>query len=222
MYTHKRALSAVFCVFWLALAYSAAASISPSDYVIGQHLGIPVPVLKPVGGENSQPTHPQKTPTRKLPQNLRPTPYMSEKEKHMLAIALGEESRIDNQQGQHAMINVVLNRIGTTKHRNGVKAVLLEGNQFSFLWGDTKTRAGRILLSDDAKAIKTLASKEYADELDTVKKIVDKPHYLDVTNGRTYYYNPKTSSQTGKKWFADNVSDCEKIGNHHRFCYGKH
>lgn len=220
MYTHKRAATVTFCLVWLALAYSATASISQNTHTIDMSGGFPVPVLKNTP-KNTPPT-PVKTPIRKLPQNLRPTPYITEKETHMLAIALGEESRIDNEIGQHAMINVVLNRIGTTQDRSGVKAVLLENKQFSFLWGDTKTHAGRILLTDNAQAIKKLATTRYAKELATVKAIVEKSHYIDLTNGRTYYYNPKASSEKGKRWFAENVTDCELIGQHHRFCYGRH
>jgi spore germination cell wall hydrolase CwlJ-like protein len=217
-------------VFASVLPAPSTNDITPSDITFNN-------IIPEVVPQPSQ--HPKITPIKSPPkttdkepvvstlsfdaaQNIRPVPFITLDEKYVMAITLGQEARIDTPLGQHAVLAVLMNRLGTTKDRTTLKEVIMEENQFSFLWGDTLTQSGRILKQGNKKEIATLAKTKYAKELEFVLAFTQKSHYNDITNGRTYYYNPKASSEKGKKWFAENVTDCKKIGQHHKFCYGRH
>jgi spore germination cell wall hydrolase CwlJ-like protein len=162
--------------------------------------------------ENHRPPPPP--PSSKIKGSVRPSPALTEKQKHIIAITIGAEASSETQDGQLAVFCVIANRLNTTLSRNSIENVIFEKNQFSFLWGKTLTNDGKVLWSKKPDAIKKLATTKYAKQLAMVNKIVADKYYNDVTNGRDFYLNRAIASNNGITWFDENTHDKKKIGNH--------
>ena len=129
----------------------------------------------------------RRTPSVKIPDSI------SEADFDLLVRLVAAEAGGEPYNGQVAVAAVVLNRMASYKFPNTVRGVVYQQNQFS-----------------------SVPKLPYIQPGESCRRaVVDALNGIDPSKGALYFYNPKTSSEGGKRFF--NSADLEvtaRIGNH--------
>jgi 8-oxo-dGTP pyrophosphatase MutT (NUDIX family)/spore germination cell wall hydrolase CwlJ-like protein len=142
-----------------------------------------------------QPSNPSQNPTKTINQQQL-------KDAYVVAATLWGEARGEGIDGMQAVLNVVMNR--TKGNFDKAKDAVLKPKQFS-MWNNVK---------NPEKVSLELAQKQRGDKTYMAAiKLVDaamKGNLPDITNGATFYYNPKKANPS----WAKSMIKTKSIGNH--------
>lgn len=129
----------------------------------------------------------QRSPKVRIPDSI------SEADFDLLVRLVAAEAGGEPYDGQVAVAAVVLNRMRSYKFPNTVRGVVYQQNQFS-----------------------SVPKLPYIQPSESCRRaVVDALNGIDPSNGALYFYNPKTSSEGGKRFFKTaNLRVTARIGNH--------
>ena len=129
----------------------------------------------------------RRTPPVKIPESISETDF------DLLVRLVAAEAGGEPYDGQVAVAAVVLNRMRSYKFPNTVRGVVYQENQFSSV-----PKLPNIEPSESCR-----------------RAVVEALNGIDPSNGALYFYNPKTSSKEGLKFFnSANLKVTARIGDH--------
>lgn len=129
------------------------------------------------------------------------------KDSYIIAATLWGEARGDGVKGMQAVMNVIMNR--ADGDFNKALSVVLKPKQFS-VWNSIKNPLNFSLkLAEKQRESKTQDSKEYKNAIEIVDK-ARKGQLDDLTDGATFYFNPKKVTPT----WAKKLKFIKNIGHH--------